>query len=199
MPGTVLSGTAAAVDGRAGMSDLITRWRRMVDDQGTAVWTADEAQGILDTFRTDIYAQELTPAPQHIGGTTQYKVHLSGFENLEAAASGTAAFRLFDANGSAIPSGYTADYLRGIFTFAADQRGSVRYVDARSYDIDAAAAAGWREWMASKAQLYRFSADGASYDRAQWFDHCVQMADYYDRRSKPSITRLERADVSGGW
>lgn len=199
MPGTVLSGTAAAVDGRAGMSDLITRWRRMVDDQGTAVWTADEAQEILDTFRTDIYAQELTPAPQHIGGTTQYKVHLSGFENLEAAASGTAAFRLFDANGSAIPSGYTADYLRGIFTFAADQRGSVRYVDARSYDIDAAAAAGWREWMASKAQLYRFSADGASYNRNEWFDHCTQMADYYDRRSKPSITRLVRADVSGGW
>lgn len=184
---------------RDGMADLISRWRRMVDDQGTAVWSADEAQELLDTFRTDIYAHELTPAPQHIGGTTQYKVHMSSFENLETASSGTAAFRLFDANGSAISSGFTADYLRGIFTFAADQRGSARYVDARSYDIDAAAAAGWREWMASKAQLYRFSADGASYNRNEWFDHCVQMADYYDRRSKPSITRLERVDVSGGW
>ena len=195
MPGTVLSGTAADA-GRAGMSDLISRWRRMVDDGGTAVWTADEAQELLDTFRTDVYGHELTPAPQHVSGTTVFKVHLAAFENLETAASGTAGFRLYDANGSAISSGFTADYLRGIFTFAADQRGSARYVDARSYDLNAAAAAGWREWMASKASLYRFSADGASYDRNQWFAHCAQMAAYYDRLSKPSVTTLTRADVA---
>lgn len=195
MPGTVLSGTAADA-GRAGMSDLITRWRRMVDDQGTAVWSADEAQELLDTFRVDVYAHELTPAPQVVSGTTLYKVHLAAFENLETAASGTAGFRLYDANGSAISSGFTADYLRGVFTFAADQRGSVRYIDARSYDLHAAAAAGWREWMASKASLYRFSADGASYDRQQWFAHCAQMADYYDRLSKPSVTTLVRGDVA---
>jgi hypothetical protein len=195
MPGTVLSGTAADA-GRAGMSDLVARWRRMVDDGGTAVWTADEAQELLDTFRTDVYGHELTPAPQYVSGTTVWKVHLAGFENLETAASGTAGFRLYDANGSAISSGFTADYLRGIFTFAADQRGSARYVDARSYDLNAAAAAGWREWMASKASLYRFSADGASYDRNQWFDHCQKMADYYDRLSKPSVTTLTRADVA---
>ena len=50
--------------------------------------------------------------------------------------------------------------------------------------------------MASKASLYRFSADGASYDRNQWFDHCQKMADYYDRLSKPSVTTLTRADVA---
>ena len=195
MPGTVLSGTAADA-GRAGMSDLIARWRRMVDDQGTAVWSADEAQELLDTFRVDVYGHELTPAPQYVSGTTVWKVHLCNFENLETAASGTAGFRLFDANGSAISSGFTADYLRGIFTFAADQRGSARYVDARSYDLNAAAAAGWREWMASKAGMYHFSADGASYDRQQWFAHCAQMAAYYDRLSKPSVTTLTRADVA---
>lgn len=195
MPGTVLSGTAADA-GRAGMSDLIARWRRMVDDQGTAVWTADEAQELLDTFRTDVYAHELTPASQHVSGTTVWKVYFSDFENLETAASGTAGFRLFDANGSAISSGFTPDYLRGIFTFASDQQGSARYVDARSYDLHAAAAAGWREWMASKASLYHFSADGASYDRQQWFAHCAQMAAYYDRLSKPSVTTLTRADLS---
>ena len=195
MTGTVLSGTAADA-GRAGMSDLVTRWRRMVDDQGTAVWSASEAQELLDTFRTDVYAHELTPAPQYISGTVQYKVHLGDFENLETAASGTAAFRLFDANGSAISSGFSADYLRGIFTFAADQKGSARYIDARSYDLDAAAAAGWREWMASKASLYQFSADGARYNRNEWFDHCTKMADYYDRRSKPVYTTLTRADVA---
>lgn len=178
------------------MSDLITRWRRMVDDQGTAVWSADEAQELLDTFRVDVYAHELTPAPQVVSGTTLYKVHLAAFENLETAASGTAGFRLYDANGSAISSGFTADYLRGVFTFAADQRGSVRYIDARSYDLHAAAAAGWREWMASKASLYRFSADGASYDRQQWFAHCAQMADYYDRLSLTSVTTLVRGDVA---
>lgn len=191
-----ITGTPVSSAARAGMATLITRWRRMVDDQGTAVWSADEAQELLDTFRVDVYAHELTPAPQVVSGTTLYKVHLAAFENLETAASGTAGFRLYDANGSAISSGFTADYLRGVFTFAADQRGSVRYIDARSYDLHAAAAAGWREWMASKASLYRFSADGASYDRQQWFAHCAQMADYYDRLSKPSVTTLVRGDVA---
>ncbi len=195
MPGTVLSGTAAAVDGRAGMSDLITRWRRMVDDQGTAVWSADEAQGLLDTFRTDVFAMKLTPATQYINGTAQTKVYMTNYENLETTDSGTAAFRLYDGNGSAISTGFSSDYLRGIFTFSADQKGSARYLDARSYDLNAAAAAGWREWMATKAGLYQFSADGASYNRAQWFQHCAEMANYYDRLSKPSVVRLERADV----
>ena len=187
--GTAASGT------RAGMANILTRWRRMVNDSAGSVWTDAEALTLLDSYRADIYQGELMPSPQYVSGTTVYKVHLSPWENLEESSSGTAAFRLYDANGSAISSGWSADYQRGIFTFTADQKGSVRYVDARSYELNAAAADGWRELMGAKASLYKFTADGATYDRNQWFDHCKDLARYYDSLSKPTYTTLERTDL----
>jgi hypothetical protein len=187
--GTAASGT------RAGMTNILTRWRRMVNDAAGSVWTDAQALTLLDSFRTDIYEGGLVAAPQNQSGTTVYKVHMSPWENLEESSSGTAAFRLYDANGSAISSGWSADYQRGLFTFTADQKGSARYIDARSYDLNAAAADGWRELMAAKASLYRFTADGATYDRQQWFEHCKAMALYYDSLSKPTYTTLERSDL----
>lgn len=182
---------------RTGMGTLIARWRRMVADSAGSVWSDDEAQHILDTYRADVWAQELTPAPQHDSGTLVYRVFTAAWNNLETAASGTAAFRLYDANGSVIGTAdYSADYLRGVFTFTADQKGSARYVDARAYDLEMAAADGWRELMGSKASLYKFTADGATYERNQWFDHCREMASYYDKLSKPSYTTMSRADVA---
>lgn len=181
---------------RAGMLNLVARWRRLVNDTAGSVWSDSEVQELLDGYRTDIWAELLTPAPQYISGTTQYLVHASAFENLEESGSGTTCFRLYDANGSAISSGFSAQWQRGIFTFTADQKGSARYIDGRSYDLNAAAADGWRELMAAKANLYKFTADGATYDRNQWFDHCVQMAEYYDRMSKPTMTTLARSDLA---
>lgn len=181
---------------RAGMLNLLARWRRMVNDTAGSVWNDTEAQELLDTYRVDIYAGELTAAPQYVSGTTVYKVHMSPWENLEETASGTANFRLYDANGSAISSGYTADWQRGIFTFTADQRGSARYIDAKAYDLNAAAADGWRELMGAKASFYKFTADGATYDRQQWFEHCQAMARYYDNLTKPIYTTLERTDLA---
>lgn len=182
---------------RTGMGTLIARWRRMVADSAGSVWSDDEAQQILDTYRTDVWAQELTPVPQHDSGSMVYKVFVAGWENIETVASGTAVFRMYDASGSAVgTTAYSADYQRGIFAFTADQQGSARYIDARSFDLNMAAADGWRELMASKASLYRFTADGASYDRNQWFEHCRQMALHYDSQSKPAYTHLVRGDVA---
>lgn len=188
-------GTAAS-GSRAGMANILTRWRRMVADSAGSVWTDAEALTLLDSYRTDVWQEQLQPAPQYDSGTLVYRVHLAGWENLEESATGTAAFRLYDANGSAISSGWSADYLRGVFTFTADQKGSARYVDARSYDLNMAAADGWRELMASKAGLYKFTADGATYERQQWFEHCRQMATYYDGLSKPSFSLMTRGDVA---
>lgn len=187
-------GTAAS-GSRAGMANLLTRWRRMVADSAGSVWSDAEALTLLDGYRTDVWQGQLEAAPQYDGGSLVYRVHLTGWENLEESASGTAAFRLYDANGSAISSGWSADYQRGIFSFAADQRGSARYVDARSYDLNMAAADGWRELMASKAGLYKFTADGATYERNQWFEHCRTMAAYYDGLSKPVMTSMVRSDL----
>lgn len=188
--GTAASGT------RAGMANILTRWRRMVNDSAGSVWTDSQALTLLDTYRTDVVAEELLAVPQYVAGTTVYRIHSSQWNDLEESSSGTAIFRLYDANGSAISSGYTADWQRGMFTFTADQKGSARYIDARAYDLNAAAADGWRELMGAKASMYRFTADGASYDRQQWFEHCKDMALFYDGLSKPTYTTLERTDLA---
>lgn len=199
------SGTAAS-GYRAGCADLVTRWRELVADSAGSVWTNAEAQTILDSYRVDLYRRELVPVPANIGGTTQYLTHRVGYGDLETVASGTAYWQVWDANGSAIgTASYSADYQTGILTFAADTHGSVRYLDARSFDLNAAAAHGWRELAASKASLYKFSADGASYDRQQWFEHCMSMAAHYDRMATTGnatmqVTMMGRSDLTvEGW
>ena len=187
---------------RSGLTTLITRWRNLVADSGTVGFTDDEAQIILDSYRVDLYRAQLSPVPANIGGTTQYLTHLVGYGDLETVASGTAYWQVWDANGSAIGTSlYSADYQTGVVTFAADTKGSVLYLDARSFDLNGAAAHGWREWAAAKASLYKFSADGASYDRNQWFDHCMAMAAHYDRMATTgaasmSVGHMFRSDVN---
>lgn len=181
---------------RSGMSNLITRWRRMVDDAGTAVWSDDQAQQLLDDCRVTVYAEPLTAIAQDIGSTV-YLVYHSRYGNQEELASGTTVWRLFDANGSTIgTASYSMDYQRGIVTFTADQKGSARYLDARSYDLAGAAADAWRQRAGMQADGYDFSADGASFSRSQWFNHCERMATVYDRQRLPAVTIMTRSDLN---
>jgi hypothetical protein len=155
----------------------------------------------------DLYRAELSPIPVNIGGTTQYLTHLVGARDLETVASGTAYWQVWDANGGTIGTASygTPDYQTGIVTFTTDTKGSARYLDARSFDLYAAAAHGWREWAGAKAHLYKFSADGASYDRNQWFDHCMAMSVQYDRMAtmggaSMQVSHMYRSDVTvGSW
>lgn len=201
MSGTVTSGTAAS-GYRAGCADLITRWRELVADSAGSVWTNAEAQTILDSYRVDLYRRELVPVPANISGTTQYLTHRVGYGDLETVASGTAYWQVWDSNGSAIGTAtYSADYQLGILTFTADTKGSARYLDARSFDLNGAAAHGWRELAGAKASFYKFSADGASYDRNQWFDHCMTMAAHYDRMATTGsgammVSMMSRSDLN---
>ena len=103
-----IQGTAVSTDYRAGMGNLITIWRNLVDDQGTATWTNLEAQAILDYERKDFFNSPLTYVPQAVsnGGTasTIYTVYHTEHRNLEESTSGTMAWRVFDSNGSVISS-----------------------------------------------------------------------------------------------
>ena len=186
-----IQGTAVSTDYRAGMGNLITIWRNLVDDQGTATWTNLEAQAILDYERKDFFNEALTYVPQAVsnGGTasTIYTVYHTTRRNLEESTSGTMAWRVFDSNGSMVStSGYSVDYKNGIVTFTADQAGSARYLNGREYDIYRAAARGWLERTGTKSSLYDFQADGAQYTKSQWFDHCVKMAEYYENLAAKS-------------
>lgn len=84
-----------------------------------------------------------------------------------------------------------SDQLADITAFARrpDADGNV-YGDTAwtpTYDIDAAAAEGWRRKAGLAAARFSFAADGQRFDRAQIYAHCIQQADFYARRSMGSI------------
>jgi len=127
---------------RAGMTDLIARWRRLVDDAGTATWTNVAAQDILDAHRVEFVDELLTPQARSRGGglTPEYKVYRTNYRNIEGTASGDYVFRVHDGLGGTVGA-YTVDCWQGVITFSADQQGLARYLDASAYDLNGAAAA----------------------------------------------------------
>jgi hypothetical protein len=183
---------------RSGMTNLLGRLRPMVDDAGTAVWTDDQLQNILDKNRVDFWDKELNDlAFNTSGGTTVYTTYLIGWGDLEEAASGTAAWRLVAASGTAIGTAdYSADYINGFITFVVDQAGSARYLDGRSYDLNGAAAQCWRERAAKVASYYDVNMDNQALSRSQWFDHCMKMSSFYSAQGRMSTAMLVRDDVN---
>jgi len=154
----------------------------MVNDSGTVYFTDERAEDILDRNRLDFYGLSLDPQSRQVDGSVWYTVYRGQYGFLEGSASGTTAFRLQDSNGTAITSGYTADYRLAVFTFDADQKGSARYLDGRAYDLNGAAADGWRELMGVSADAYNFSVENRSFSRSDWFKHCSDMALFYERQ-----------------
>lgn len=181
---------------RSGMADLINQFRSLVDDAGTVSFTDDRAQQILDAHRIDFYQLPLAVTPQQVAlGSVTYQVYTATYGNLEGTASGTVAFRLYDSSGAVISSGYTLDAQRGVFTFSANQAGSARYLDGRSYDLYGAAADGWRERAGKQSGSFDFRVEGRAYSRSQWFAHCAEMAKYYESMARPSQAVMERGDM----
>ncbi len=179
---------------RSGMSNLINHVRNLIDDGGSVVFTDDRIQDILDRNRVDFYQSQLYPIKQEVSGTIVYKVFKSDYTTLEGTVSGTEAFRLYDYQGDPA-SNYSIDTMRGVVTFASDQRGSARYLDGRSYDLNAAAADCWRERASKLVGGYDFKVEGRSYSRSQYFKHCADMVEYYSSMANPVTMTIERGDT----
>ena len=84
---------------RDGMTDLILRTRRLVNDAGSAIWAdSEDIQDVLDRHSERIYREPLTEERTLTGsGTAVYKTYHSRYGNLEA---GTANFQLEDSGGT---------------------------------------------------------------------------------------------------
>jgi hypothetical protein len=181
------------------MATIITAWRGMVADPTGVVWNDDEVLAILDAHRLDFYGHPLTARGQNNNGTVVYKTFETGLRYVEGTA-GTAypdTFRMFDSGGNTIDgSTYSADFSNGRFVFTSDQGGSARYIDASTYDLNAAAATGWRQLAGAKAAMYSFTADGASFSRSDWFRHCKEMHSMYSAARGIIYTPFTRVDVT---
>lgn len=71
-----------------------------------------------------------------------------------------------------------------------------------TWDLNSAAAAGWRLKAGKVAGDFNFSADGASYSKADVLAHCLAMADQYGARTAGVTRTLEArnaARLPDGW
>lgn len=174
----------------------------MVDDAGTATWSADQAQDILDQHADRLLYVGMTPETwPSASNTFVYVQYPLGAGNIEEATSGTTRWRVYDADGDTVGTAdYTVDYLKGVLTFGTDTTGSTYYYDGYSYDLNGAASQAWEERAGLQASAYSFSADGASYSRSEWFAHCMQMSSYYKAQSSGASRSvpIERSDTKAG-
>lgn len=154
----------------------------------------DHLQQFLDQNRADLFREPLSVVVSYDGsGTARYYDYYFQPGEYE---EGTAAFIVATSIGSAIAgSAMTIDYQAGHISFGTvNQGGTVYYLTARKYDINAAAAAIWRQKAAYAASGYDFSADGQSMSRSQLFKHYNQMAQMYEAQSAPLTVRMVRSD-----
>ena len=174
---------------REGMTDLLSRLRRMVNDVGSAVWSDDEdLQDVLDAHRERLYREPLTFERTLTGsGTAEYTIYRSRYTNLEA---GTLNFRLEDASGTQRGTAdYTADYAAGVLTMATDQLGTALYLTGYSYDLNGAAADLWRERAGQLAEHVDVQSGDNRLSRSQMMAHALEMADHYAQRSRARTVR----------
>lgn len=177
---------------RSGMYDLILRVRNLTDTAGTAgtaIWTDEEIEDTLDDHKYRVHREELEREKTYLTNTTyEYKIFHSRFRDFE---QGTACFQVADSAGSArvLTTDYTADYQRGVVTTVADQAGTTLYLTGWSYDLNGAAADLWRMRAGKVSSYYSVDMDGHRLSRSDWFKHCSEMAEMYDRRSRPVTVR----------
>ena len=187
---------------RGGMYDLIWRVRQMTDTAGTAgtaVWTDDEMQSVMDDHKYRVAREQLAREKTLLTSTTyEHKIFHSRYQDYE---QGTAYFKIEDSAGSARTwtTDYTADFQRGKVTTVADQGGTSLYLTGWSYDLNGAAADLWRMRAGQVSSYYSVRMDGHDLSRSQWFDHCEKMARMYDSRARAITVRPWRDGLVEDW
>jgi len=186
---------------RSGMTAIIEELRTMTE-AGTAeytvgttsYWSDNALQDILDIHRVDVIHNPLIPYPVvGSGGTSLYYDYRSTFGFWEQTTGGTAIFYVQNGGGTTVGTAlYTPDYRRGQITFSSDTTGSALYITGRSYDLYAAAANIWRKKAAHYAPTsFDFSTDNHTVSRSKVYEHCLQMASYFDGQGNSAIESVE--------
>lgn len=192
---------------RTGMANLITELRGLTE-AGTAdytvtsstYWSDDHLQDVLDNHRRDVVFAPLAALPTVVaGGSLSYKEYRAAYDFLEATTGGTDVFYLQDSTGATFGTSlWSADYRRGVITFASNTLGSYVYMTGRSYDLNAAAADVWQRKTAHFAPgAFDFSTDNHSINRSQVYSHCLEMVQHFTNMSRNAIQTVStfRSDL----
>ena len=167
-------------------------WEVTSDSSIVTYWSDEEIQRVLDRHKVEHIRAPLEPVTSYSGGSAvvlQYRTEIGNIE-------GGTLFSVEDTSGTV--SGYTADYARGIVTFATDQSGKGYRWNGFAYDLYAAAADIWRMKASHVAGLVDFSTDGHSIKRSQQVQQYLNMSQYFQSRSASEgvqTSRIVRDDL----
>jgi len=71
--------------------------------------------------------------------------------------------------------------------------------DDNSEDVYAAAADGWRIKAGKVAELYAAQIDGSYLSREQIWEHCIRMADHYEKLGGGGMVSVRMDSNAGGY
>lgn len=175
---------------RAGMATLIGQLRAATNVgtadysiAGSAYWSDEQLQAELDRVGEQWRDVQLYPVQQLTGGGSaayydyEFPPVLGKWFEEAGANSG---FAVKDGVGGSVDaSGYTVNYQARKVTFSANQAGSVRLLDIRSYRFNAAAAQVWRWKAGNVSNRFDWSSDNMSVKRSQAYKSAMEMARYF--------------------
>lgn len=181
---------------RSTMAPLITELRRRVDESGTADWSDDQLQDVLDRNRDDVRREGLRGESEYSGGSVVYFDYYWHCGPWVEHADGGTVWRLEDSAGSAIGTAlYTPEYGAKHLRFAANTGGSAYFLTYRAFDLDRAAADVWDDKAASVASRFDIKTDNHDLKRSQLAAQYRAMAADYRRRAGPRVSTRLRDDM----
>lgn len=182
------------------MSELITRTRRLIGDNGSSQqFSDDEIQNMLDQHKVHI---RYTPLQEVQDISTSGSVSYKEFWAINARGGhvrnweGTAGDNLFFLDGgwgTITPS--TFNYIEGKFRFSTAPTRPV-YVSGFYYDVEGAAADLCEEWAAAVKLCVTFSDGSDKIDLNAQYTHLIGLAEKLRRRQTTISVAMTRSDVN---
>jgi hypothetical protein len=174
---------------RPTMQYLVREVRRLIGDDGPTserVWTDEELEQFLDTYRTVVVRAPLEPSfpvPTRI-----WKARYPYWEQgARLSVNGIDATVV------------TEDSVYGEWELALETSGPVT-VTGRTYDVYAAAADALEAWAAREKLAYDITLDGQSLHRGQVGERLLSLAQTYRRQARPRQAAVIRSDLEvGAW
>jgi hypothetical protein len=164
---------------------------------GSAYWTDDQLEDVLDRHVKVIRYEQLTPYEiVEAGGSVSYYDYQSKHRFFESTSGGTARFIVRDSAGSVVgTASYTPDYPYGLVKFSATTGGLSYYLDGYSYDMNAAAADVWQQKAAHYVTAYDVSTDNHNLRRSQIIQNCLVMSKEFASGARVYSVTVERGDT----
>lgn len=179
---------------RSGLSELITQFRSYTQESGTAIFSDDRIQQILDNNSFYFTQEPLRYQAYYLNGTVTYKDAYLSYGYLEGTATNTV--RVYNSGGTTVTN-YTSDFINGKFTFDSNTLGTAYYMTGRGFNFFKAVADGWNEKAAYYAGNFDFKVEGREFKKSQIVKQCKEMAQHFLAQSSTIQHDIDRGDMTG--